>query len=649
MEEKIYWSIEKEDDRPVLLWDCKKDSQDHADFIEMSGLFASFIVHYSIEGGKAYFVRHPVFPMLRTFPNNTHSSYQLEIDNNEIPKILANGKPISENAVNFRLNGTVECNSVFTDNGVNLEIKHSIFPTVGTQAVCEMITVCNKGNENVTLSIEGETDKKLAGVVGPMGAIAAMLHAYIVSDGKKCNSAVISAGKNVTVVIIYSGKLAMKKDPADGLDIFAEYGKRIQRVKELMSKVTLDTGNELFDTMFAFCKVRAGESIFRTMRGDVHSPGGSSYYAAVWCNDQVEYAGPWQAYTGDELQLNAGYNGYAWYYPFMDDTYENPIPSSVIAEGTDIWNGAKDRGDAAMYLYGASRYALTCGNIGENKELWEAIKWCAGFCMSRKNEAGVITSDADELEHRLPCGEANLCTSMLALGGLRFASRIAEALGEKENAEKFRRDAEELEIASDKYFSANIRGFDTYRYYDGNTTLRSWICMPLCVDVTRHVDGTAEAITSPYLMSDAGQLSEEGTNVAWDRSTLYGIRGMFRCGKRNEAWDYMQKYCTQRLIGRHVPYAVEAYPEGGMRHLSAESALFCQIVTEGILAIDPLSFTSFSFVPRLADGMNHLVLSNIHAFGEVFEIAVNKKSWTVKTESGKAFSGTSFDRQIIDF
>ena len=57
-------------------------------------------------------------------------------------------------------------------------------------------------------------------------------------------------------------------------------------------------------------KIRAGESIYRTRNGDVHSPGGTSYYAAVWCNDQAEYAGPWQAWTGDGIQLGAAYNGY---------------------------------------------------------------------------------------------------------------------------------------------------------------------------------------------------------------------------------------------------------------------------------------------------------------------------------------------------
>ena len=37
--------------------------------------------------------------------------------------------------------------------------------------------------------------------------------------------------------------------------------------------------------------------------------------------------------------------------------------------------------------------------------------------------------------------------------------------------------------------------------------------------------------------------------------------------------------------GEHVPYPVEAWPEGNQRHLSAESALYCRIFTEGLFGL----------------------------------------------------------------
>ena len=64
---------------------------------------------------------------------------------------------------------------------------------------------------------------------------------------------------------------------------------------------------------------------------------------------------------------------------FYESDY-NPIPSSIIAEGVDIWHGAKDRGDGAMIAYGAARYALARGNKAEAMELWPLIEWCLEFC-----------------------------------------------------------------------------------------------------------------------------------------------------------------------------------------------------------------------------------------------------------------------------
>ena len=348
----------------------------------------------------------------------------------------------------------------------------------------------------------------------------------------------------------------------------------------------------------------------------------------------------------------------------MDDRYE-PIPSSIIAEGLDFWNGAGDRGDAAMYLFGASRYALVSGRAGEDNALWKAIKWCAEYNLRRMDNdihRGLIPSDSDELEGRLPTGRINLSTNMLALGGFKTAASLADELGEQDTAETYRAAAATIEAETEAYFAGVVHGFDTYKYYDGNTTLRSWICLPLCMDMATHAKGTAEAITSPYLYSEAGQLSEEGTNVAWDRSTLYGLRGMYRAAVilsetdpeagralRKTATDYLLSYCNRRLLGDHVPYAVEAYPEGGQRHLSAESALFCQIITEGVLAVQPLGFKKFSFNTVIPEDLPRFDLTNVHAFGEVFELHIEAGKWRLATESGKTYEGACHGRVTVTF
>lgn len=80
-----------------------------------------------------------------------------------------------------------------------------------------------------------------------------------------------------------------------------------------------------------------------------------------------------------------------------------------------------------------------------------------------------------------------------------------------------------------------------------------------------------------------------------------------------------------RLLGAHVPYAVEAWPEGDQRHLSAESGLYCRIITEGLFGMEPVSFDSFLLRPRLPKGWNEMVLNHIHAFGRSFSIKVTRK------------------------
>ena len=638
-----------------LVWDCTRTPADHTDFIEMSGLYTSAIITYGIRDGQTYLHRHLVFPMLRIFPNNTHGSLQCDVPDESVPVISVEDRVLCERTEHFELgDGILTVQGVFGD----IAVTRRLYPSPDKACLCETVTLVNCGEGTVRVSASDIGTVPIYRVRGPIAlSIVERTASWDVPDG-----GVLQSGESARLSICYTARTAQGTTPS--VDAQAEAEARRARVAELTAPLTISTGNDVLDTMYHFAKIRAGESIFRTRNGDVHSPGGGSYYAAVWCNDQAEYAGPWQAWTGDGIQLGAAYNGYAWYYPHMDEAYE-PIPSSIIAEGLDFWNGAGDRGDAAMYLFGASRYALVSGRLGEDNALWRAIKWCGEYCLRKMENdihRGLIPSDRDELEGRLPTGSINLSTNMLALGGFQTAAALADELGECDLAQSYRSTAATIEAETEVYFAGEVHGFDTYKYYDGNTTLRSWICLPLCMDIAAHAKGTADAITSSYLYSEAGQLSEEGTNVAWDRSTLYGLRGMFRAAVilqeqnpeegrslRRIAFDYLMSYCNSRLLGDHVPYAIEAYPEGGKRHLSAESALFCQVLTEGILAVRPLGFTSFSFNTIIPEELPRLVVENIHAFGEVFSIAIEGGRWSLTTESGNVYGGVCDGRVTVRF
>ncbi|MDR2982626.1 MAG: hypothetical protein LBV12_10320, partial [Puniceicoccales bacterium] len=95
---------------------------------------------------------------------------------------------------------------------------------------------------------------------------------------------------------------------------------------------------------------------------------------------------------------------------------------------------------------------------------------------------------------------------------------------------------------------------------------------------------------------------------------------------------FLTYYSNQRLLGEHVPYAVEAWPEGNQRHLSAESALYCRIFTEGLFGIRPTGLRSFDCTPRLPEGWPEMKLQQIFAFGQVFDISVSRSGEKLKVE-----------------
>ncbi len=244
----------------------------------------------------------------------------------------------------------------------------------------------------------------------------------------------------------------------------------------------------------------------------------------------------------------------------------------------------------------------------------------------------MVESDTDELEGRFPTGTANLSTSCLAYDAYRRAADLARSLNKLEDAADYDARADKLAAAIESYFGGMVEGFETYRYYQGNETLRAWICLPLCFGIeTPRTSGTIAALFSPRLWTPDGLATEAGDKVFWDRSTLYALRGVFFAGATEIALDYLEAYSRRRLLGEHVPYPVEAYPEGGQAHLSAESALYCRIFTEGIFGMVPTGLRSFQITPRLPEKWSSMWLRNIHAFGSVFNVGVERVQENIRT------------------
>ncbi|MBR2168951.1 MAG: hypothetical protein IJ952_01055, partial [Alistipes sp.] len=303
--------------------------------------------------------------------------------------------------------------------------------------------------------------------------------------------------------------------------------------------------------------------------------------------------------------------------------------------------GAGDRGDAAMIAYGASRYALTRGSKAEAEELWPLIEWCLEYSRRQINDKGVVKSDRDELEGRFPAGDANLCTSTLYYDALISAAYLGRELGKSSKVvADYQKRAKAMRAAIESHFGANVKGYDTYRYYEGNDILRSWICMPLCVGIYDRAEATMNAMFKSDLYTKDGLLTAQNSTTFWDRSTLYAFRGGYAAGYADFMTKELSYYSNRRLLGDHVPYPIEAWPEGRQRHLSAESGLYCRIITEGMFGIRPTGMRSFELKPEIPSDWEYARLKSVRAFGGNFDIdvkrlAADKLSVTVTEKGGK--------------
>ncbi|MBR1719771.1 MAG: hypothetical protein IJ726_05055 [Phocaeicola sp.] len=592
----------------------------HEDHIEMSGQKVSTVLRYGVDANGAFVLnRSMVWPMLRTIPNNTHASLMRRFAWKVTDMIEVDGRSlINEKVENITLDGKMTVNSRFEqakDKVVGLT--RILFPSTTQPMFCEKYILKNLSEKTIKVEVPSSTSVLQTdanqGVDGSYKLVATL-------QGSTSRS--LKKGEELTFSVFFIGYKPQELEITP--DIEKELTARQALVDELRGKLVLKTPNATINTLFAFSKIRGAESIYLTKGGFMHGPGGESYYAALWANDQAEYINPFFPYLGYRVGNESALNAYLHFARFMNPKYE-PIPSSIIAEGIAIWNGAGDRGDAAMIAYGASRYALARGDKGEAEQLWPLIEWTLEYCHRKLNKEGVVTSDSDELEGRFPAGEANLCTSSLYYDALLSAVYLGKSLGKPAaQLNSYAKKAQTLRKAMDQYFGGTVEGFNTYQYYKGNDVLRSWICIPLTVGIYDRKEATINALFSPRLWTENGLLTQAGTETYWDRSTLYGFRGVIACGEVDKAMDYLKFYSNRRLLGEHVPYAIEAWPEGSQRHLSAESGLYCRIFTEGLFGIRPTGLHAFDLTPRLPKEWNEMSLNRICAFGKTFDIHVQR-------------------------
>ena len=603
----------------------------HHDNLEMSGKLVSAIIHYQVnEAGEFTMEKDLIFPQLRTF-NKTdepdwkkyRAYFRRKVTSAIAPTIVNQDKVIRHHQVDsVMLDGKM---TIYYQQVNGLRLTKVLYPSMNDRLLVEEWHLTNVTSQALEVSV-GAIDYRQTerGYKGN--------YTFVVTSNAS-DEVKLSAGEQYVFPVYYGALL--NEEQVQDFSFQKARASRDEYLKLCRQQLVLKTPDPALNTMFYFAKLRAAESIFESSMGLVHSPGGGNYYVGIWANDQVEYSVPFFPLIGYRTARTAAYNTYQ---KFLDNIPEDDghIAYAFEVDGNFPMTHL-DRGDAAMIAYGTSLYLLNAGDRSELTQLWPLITWSLSYCHRMRNAAGAVMSESDEMEGRIPTGDANLSTSTLYYGGLKYASMLARELGKERESDQYADRASEMEQVIEQYFGANVEGLETYRYYDGNEKLRHWICLPLTMGITQRKEATLEALFGKMWTAngvlveyDASQQNKQQT--FWDRATLYALRGALRVGAAEAAMEKLKAYSSKRLLGDHVPYAVEAYPENNMKHLSAESALYARIYLEGIFGISPVGFGQFAIQPSLPQDWAELSLEQVYLAGKPHDIMVSRERKNIRVQ-----------------
>tara|TARA_R110002050_G_scaffold177889_1_gene311074 strand:- start:20260 stop:22299 length:2040 start_codon:yes stop_codon:yes gene_type:complete len=627
VEGDIYWELAG--DRPVQ----------HSDHMAMSGQSVDMILEWGLDKSGSFHAQRLIrWPMLRTIPDDTHASLQRRLGDTISSQPIINGKVLSLGiAKRISIKGML---SVESKHQEGILSKRTIFPSVLNPAIIDRMELTNVGDETVEIIIPSWNRTELTeanqGVYGVYS-----INEFNVGQG----NFKIAKGETLEYAIVRTARM-LQDAPYFG-NFLTELAGRNKFIENTGNNLILQSPDHVLNRLFAFAKIRASESIFSTRGGLMHSPGGyNKYLASFWANDQAEYIYPFFPFLGDVAGTESAINSFRHFSTYVNSDYK-PIPSAIIAEGRSFWHGVGDRGDMAMLAYGASRFVLASGNKQYGEELWPFITWCLEYLKRKQLPNGSVASNTDELEGRFPTGEANLSTISQNYDALLSSISLGKELGKSEDTiAQYSKQAAALKKAIKRNFEANVEGFETYQYFEGNTKLRSWSSIPLTVGIYDRAEGTVDALFSPKLWTDNGLLTQSGTTTVWDRSALVAFRGIFKAGYADKGLERLRSFSKTRLLGDHVPYLIEAFPEYNMSHLSAEGGLYCRIFIEGLFGIRPTGFSRFDCKPSLPTSWDNASLKNIRAFGMTWSIEFVRKGKLITVIITDGSGKTIYDHSL---
>ena len=328
-----------------IVWNVVTDKNlPHEDHLEMSGKKVSVIVTYKVDAHKNLSVNKlVVWPdMILKYD---FRSYLMNTDS-ITPEISIDGQKFKIPAItSVSFNGIL----VFNYAKSKLEIKRSIDPSTTSSVIFDRWEIVNSTSKKMDIEV-----KSFLQILNFKGAE----NSYSIKNRIGQQLVSLNKGEKFVVTIEHSASVSGAKEVA--FDPRSELQSRLSLISHINENLILRTPDSVLNREFQFAKLRAAESIFDTKLGLMHSPGGELYYGGIWANDQIEYAGPFFSYLGYDIANEASLNAYKIFMRTMTPEFK-PIPSSYEMQGDLVHRGAGDRGDASMYAWGASLYALTHG------------------------------------------------------------------------------------------------------------------------------------------------------------------------------------------------------------------------------------------------------------------------------------------------
>jgi hypothetical protein len=269
------------------------------------------------------------------------------------------------------INGYVRVRSTYAvASRFAIEMDRFVFPSVKDPLMGEIYNMRNISDRPLTVYIPEFSDRYVTlpenGVTG----------SYIIrADMTGCGTFLLNPGDVLTFGAVFQAYPSFGEMMMPNLK--KEFEARCDLISHLDANLILDTPDEVIDREFRFAKIRASESIYKTAGGYMHGPGGESYYAAIWANDQAEYVNPFFPFEGYPVGNESALNAYRHFARFMNDAYK-PLPKLNYARVKIYGTGPETGGCRDDCL----RRLQVCSSKGrklEAEELWPLIVWCSGI------------------------------------------------------------------------------------------------------------------------------------------------------------------------------------------------------------------------------------------------------------------------------